>query len=276
MTRIMNVAAFILSTLFIIGSGAPQGAAPPSADAYRLGPDDEVALVVVGEEEFNHTFRIQADGDVLLPWIGRIRAEGLTTTELQERVRAALAKDWIRDPQVRIEVSKYGSQSVMVQGEVRVPGKVPMTGPLTLMEALAAAGSPTANASTVVTIARKPIGSTGEPASQDAEIISVNLDDLRRGVAGTDKPLRGGDIINVPKAEVFYVQGRVRNVGMQIWEPGLTVAQAITKAGGIDDRGRSSGIKITRMVDGKSDDIDVKLTDPVQPNDIIVVPQRRF
>jgi polysaccharide export outer membrane protein len=272
----MTFAAFIVFAFLGLTTGVPQATAPPEQDVYRLGPDDEVALVVVGEDEFNHTFRIQADGGLLLPWIGRIHAEGLTTGELQERVRAALAKDWLRDPQVRVEVSKYGSQSVMVQGEVRMPGKVPMTGPLTLMEALAAAGSPTSNASTVVTIARKPIGPDGEPSSQDAEIITVNLDDLRRGVAGTDKPLRGGDIINVPKAEVFYVQGRVRNVGMQIWEPGLTVAQAITKAGGIDDRGRSSGLKITRLVDGESKDIDVRLTDPVQPNDIIVVPQRRF
>jgi len=54
------------------------------------------------------------------------------------------------------------------------------------------------------------------------------------------------------------------------------VQQAITKAGGIDDRGRDSGLKVTRVVDGKNKEIDVRLTDLVQPNDIIVVPARRF
>ncbi|HKT81138.1 MAG TPA: polysaccharide biosynthesis/export family protein [Vicinamibacterales bacterium] len=246
------------------------------ANTYRLGPDDEIALVVVGEDDFNHNFRVQSDGNVTLPWIGQIPARGLTAGELQERIRVALSTDWIRNPQVRVEISKYSSQSVIVQGEVRLPGKVPMTGPMTLMEALVAAGSPTPNASSVVTVARRPVDQNGQPTAGDAINISVNLDDLRRGVAGADIPLRGNDIVNVPKAETFYVQGRVKNVGVYVWEPGLTVAQAITKAGGLDDRGRDSGLKATRLVNGKPQEVDIKLTDLVRPNDIIIVPQRRF
>ena len=68
----------------------------------------------------------------------------------------------------------------------------------------------------------------------------------------------------------------MKMVGVQNWEPGLTVGQAITKAGGIDDRGRDTGIKIRRLLEGKSKEIEVKLTDPVQANDEIVVPPRRF
>jgi protein involved in polysaccharide export with SLBB domain len=63
---------------------------------------------------------------------------------------------------------------------------------------------------------------------------------------------------------------------MQNWEPGLTVGQAIIKAGGIDDRGRDTGLKIRRVVDGKSRDLEVTKTDLVQPNDEIIVPARRF
>ena len=107
---------------------------------------------------------------------------------------------------MRAEVSKYGSQFVMVQGEVRDPGRVAMTGPLTVMQALAERGSPTSNASSIVTIARKSADETGG-APKDAEIMTVNLDDLRRGVAGADILLVGGDIINVTKAETFLSRG---------------------------------------------------------------------
>jgi polysaccharide export outer membrane protein len=237
--------------------------------SYRLGLEDEIRLVVVGEDQLTNTFRIQSDGGITLPLIGTVPAQGLTTIELQERIRAALAKDYFRNPQVRVEVSRYGSQFVIVQGEVRAPQKVAMTGPMTLNEALAAAGSWTPNASSVVNIARKR-------PQRDAENIHVNLDDLSRGIAGADIPLVGGDIITVPKAETIFVQGQVKTVGVYNWEPGLTVNQAITKAGGISDKGRDSGIKITRTVDGRNKEIDVKLTDLVQPNDIIVVAQRRF
>ena len=254
------------------GSTDPNG---PSAATYKIGPDDEIRIVVGGDDQLTNVFRVQSDGAINLPYLNTVPAQGLTAIELQERIRAALAKDFLRNPQVRVEVSKYGSQFVFIYGEVRMPQRLPMTGPMTLMEALSAAGSWTPNASSVVTIARRPpAGSSG--AQLDAEIRRINLDDLSRGAANANIYLQGGDIITVPKAETIFVQGRVKNVGVYNWEPGLTVQQAITKAGGIDDRGRDSGLKVTRVVDGKNKEIDVRLTDLVQPNDIIVVPARRF
>jgi polysaccharide export outer membrane protein len=249
-------------------AGNPLG--PPAA-AYRIGPDDEINLVVVGEETLTKVYRVRADGGISLPYVeDTIIAQGLTAIELQERIRVAL-KSVILSPQVRVDVSKYGSQFVMVQGEVRDPQRVPMTGPMTVMDALAAAGSPTSNAGTRATIARPNPNGAGDPQRFD-----VNLTDLRNGVTGANLPLVGGDIINVPKAEMFYVQGKVKSVGSYIWEPGLTVDQAITKAGGVDDHGKKSGLKVTRTINGKSKTIDVKSTDLVLANDTIIVPQRMF
>ena len=165
---------------------------------------------------------------------------------------------------------------MLVQGEVRIPSRIAMSGSMTLLEALAAAGSQTPNAGTTVTIARRAPSEDGGTTPRDAETIVVSLAELGRGIMGADRPLMGGDIVTVSKAETFYVSGEVRNVGVQNWEPGLTVNQAITKAGGINDRGRDSGIKVRRVVDGKSKETEVKLNDLVQANDEIIVPRRRF
>jgi polysaccharide export outer membrane protein len=289
---IMNLSTLALAVLLVTSAQATVGqpvtatspAAPapqtnpggPSPATYRIGLEDEIRLVVDGEDQFNNVFRVQSDGGVALPYLGTVTAQGLTTRELEDRIRRLLIdKDLLRNPQVRAEVSKFGSQFVMVQGEVRVPQRLQMTGPMTLMEALAAAGSTTANASVVATVARTLVSAPGEPP-RDPLKYTIDLRDLYNGVAAANISLMNGDIINVPKTEVFYVQGRVKNVGVQNWEPGLTIDQAITRAGGVDDRGKRTGVKVNRLVDGKSRTIDVKPTDLVQPNDNIIVPSRLF
>jgi polysaccharide export outer membrane protein len=278
----MNLSPITLSVLLLVSApaAAQEPVAPPvpvQAAGYKIGQEDEIRLLVVGEDQFNNVYRIQADGTITVPFIGDVKALGRTTVELTSAVRSALIeKGFIRDPQVRIDVSKYGSQFVMVQGEVRIPSRIPMSGSMTLLEALAAAGYQTPSAGTTVTIARRLRNVEGGPSAKDAETITVSLADLGRGAAGADRPLTGGDIITVSKAETLYVSGEVKLVGVQNWEPGLTVNQAITKAGGVTDRGRDSGIKIRRIVEGKPKEIEAHMTDLVQPNDEVVVPRRRL
>ncbi|MSO45410.1 MAG: polysaccharide export protein [Acidobacteria bacterium] len=191
----MNLSTVAFSALFFVSMPvafqAPSTQSPgPGATqvtVYRIGLEDEIKLVVVGDEQFSNVYRVQTDGSITIPLLGSVMAKGLTAVELQEQIRAALAKDYIKNPQVRADVSKYGSQFVMIQGEVRTPGRIAMTGPMTLMEALSAAGSTTPNAGTVVTIARRTTAEDGS-ADRDAENVEVRLDELRRGVAGADRP----------------------------------------------------------------------------------------
>ena len=77
--------------------------------------------------------------------------------------------------------------------------------------------------------------------------------------------LRDGDIVNVPTAQRFYVDGNVRNPGPFVLDPGMTVQQAIALAGGLSDRGSDRGIMVRRLVNGKMADVEVKLDDKVSP-----------
>jgi len=267
---------------------SPAAAAPqtkrdtPKPDAaasrYVLGPQDQLRITVFDEPDLTNSYRVEADGFITFPLINRVAAGGLTPAELQDRIRTLLANGYIKNPTVRIEIEQYKSQYVIVGGEVRAPGKIPMTGTMTLPEALAAAGSPTAAASTevIVTHARRP-NAGGAMPDKDPDSVHVNLKQLQLGVAGQDIVLQDGDTIFVPKAQTFYVNGFVRNSGQFIWEPGLTVQQAIALAGGLSDRGSDRRIKADRMMtDGKIKELSLELNSAVQPNDTIKIPQRIF
>jgi polysaccharide export outer membrane protein len=246
----------------------PTGAAPAR---YMIGPQDLLKITVFDEAELTNSYRVDGDGFITFPYIGRVMASGMTLQELQDRIRTLLSAGFIRNPQVRAEIGEFKSQSVLVSGEVRQPGKITMTGAMTLLEALAAAGSATPSASSELTIAHpKRPGDTG-----DSEVVRVNWKDLQLG-KGTDVGLQDGDLINVPKAQTFFITGQVRNGGPYVLEPGTTIQQAIAMAGGLSERGSDRGITATRLVNGKSTDVKVTLEDRVQPNDTITIRNRFF
>jgi polysaccharide biosynthesis/export protein len=244
---------------------------------YLLGANDQLKVTVFDEPDLSNVYRVDSDGFITFPMINKVAASGLTAAELQERIKTMLA-NYIRNPQVRVEVEGYKSQSVIVSGEVRAPGKVPMTGAMTLVEALAAAGSPTSSASNEISVSRQKRNADGTLASGSAvDIIRVNLKELQLGTAGRDIVLQDGDLINVPKAQTFIVTGQVRNSGALIWDPGMTVQQAIALAGGLTERGSDRRMHIERVQpDGKTKKIGASLGDKVLPNDIVTVDQRIF
>src|SRR5262249_1941433 len=219
-----------------------------------------------------------SDGFITFPMINRVAASGITPAELQDRIRAMLAAGYIKNPQVRVEVEGYKSQSVIVGGEVRAPGKIPMTGTMSLIEALAAAGSPPSAASSEVIVSRQKKGPNGVVLNEnDVEIFRVNLKDIQLGRAGRDIQLQDGDIINVPKAQTLYVTGAVRNQGTIVDEPGMTVQHATALAGGLTESGSDRRIKADRIgPDGKVTEVSLRLEDKVQPNDTIKIANKIF
>jgi polysaccharide export outer membrane protein len=271
---------FVIPKPEVPGSTSPPQA-PVNLRAYKIGLQDQLKITVFDEPEMSTTYRVDADGFVTFPLIGRVAASGSTIAELEQRVTSMLSSGYLRNPQVRIEIDQYKSQSVYVIGEVRSPGKITMTGnSMTLLEALALAGSPTANASNEVIVVHPSRPSTATPTPADANAegtrLTVNRKDLELGKVGQDIVLQDGDIINVPVAQRFYISGYVRNPGFYVLDPGMTIAQAIALAGGLNERGSDRRITATRMVSGKSTEVKVEPEDSVQPNDTINIAARFF
>lgn len=102
------------------------------------------------------------------------------------------------------------------------------------------------------------------------------MSDLQNGRVQTIA-LHDGDTIFVPKAETFFVTGQVRNPGPYLLEGDVTVAKALSMAGGVSERGSRSRIRITRVVNGKQLVVKtVKPDDLVQPGDSLEVLTRLF
>jgi polysaccharide export outer membrane protein len=285
-----------ISVFFVLAAAAiqpPQGppATPPAAQSppaspaaatpqpsYQIGAQDELKITVFDAEELSGPYRVDGDGYISFPLLGRISVGGSTLGETQEKIRTLLAAGYIRNPQLRVDINEYKSQSIFVSGEVRTPAELRMTGNMTLLKALAQAGSPLSSASSELTIARQRRGTTGGApggAAENNDVIRVNWRDLQTGRAN-DVPLQDGDVIFVPKAQTFYIQGFVRNPGTFVIEPGLTVEQAIALAGGLTERGTNRGMKASRMINGKTADVELKLSDKVQSGDVISIKQRLF
>lgn len=273
----MHLAALLFTLAGLQPPATSQPASPQpvrETASYVIGPQDQLAITVYDEPDLTNRYRVDDAGFITFPLISRIAAAGLTVAEFEDRLKATLANGYIRNPQVRVDIEQYRSRSVVVTGAVRAPQKLTMTGSsITLLEALALAGSPTAEASNEVIVTRRRPNTT---KPDDLEELRVNRRDLELGRSGRDVLLRDGDIVHVPMAQRFYVDGYVRNPGPFVLDPGMTVQQAIALAGGLSERGSDRGIVARRPVNGKMTDVEVKLDDKVQAGDTIVIRQRFF
>lgn len=256
------------------GVAAP--ALPAPLPGYLIGPQDEIRVTVFDAEQLTGSYRVDTDGYIQFPLLGRIQVGGMSLGDVQAKLRMLLSNGYIRNPQLRVDINEYKSQSIFVSGEVRSPAEIRMTGAMTLLKALAQAGSPLSSASSELTIARRSATAPpGSGAAENADVIRVNWRDLQTGRAN-DLALQDGDVIFVPKAQTFFIQGYVRNPGTFVIESGLTVEQAVALAGGLTERGTNRGIKASRMVDGKTTEVELKLSDKVQAGDVITIKQRLF
>jgi polysaccharide export outer membrane protein len=246
---------------------------------YVIGALDVLTVTVFGETELSRRYTVDADGTIDFPMIGRVAAGGLTLRELEEALAKRLGSGFLVNPQVSVDVAEYRSRNVFIVGEVRSPGQYPIKLNMSLVEALALAG-PTSSASSEVVIVHPDVARTdGGPVLPDAEgvkSVRVNIKELQSGKLARNVQLQDGDTIFVPRAETFFVSGHVRSPGIYVYEPGMTVLQAIALAGGLADRGSRRGMKILRMVDGRQLELSVNERVLIQPGDTLVIRQRFF
>ena len=160
---------------------------------------------------------------------------------------------------------------VLVTGEVRYPGRPTLTeSTMTVADALAAVGSPTANAGEDVVVIR-PMRPGGLP-----ERVVIALKDVELGTAGIDVTLRDGDLVNVPISPRYLISGFITRPGAYKLRRGTTVAQAITLAGGLASGGNDRRIRISRVVKGKAIEVTAQLDDQLLPEDEIKVQRKMF
>jgi polysaccharide export outer membrane protein len=237
------------------------GAASP-VEAYRIGQSDVLKVTVWGQDDLTRLVVVAADGRMPFPLVGDVQAAGLTTTELEGRLRQLLGKDYLVDPQVSVSVQEYRSQKVFVLGEAEKPGAYPLTGRVTVLDALSQAGGPGKTAGRQVVVVRFP-KSQGPvtPGTAGSSTYRLSLRKLLDGDAAENMVLESGDTVYLPKQTSFFVLGEVKKPGAFALDKETSALEAITLAGGFTERAATSVVKVLRKgTDGNQETIAIDLS----------------
>ena len=260
-----------------------------SAQVYEIGTGDVLRVSVTGQPTLTGEFPVDGTGMLNYPLLGKLKASGLSTQALEKKLATLLADGYLKRPEVNVTVKEYNSLRVFVTGEVAKPGPYPLKGDRSLLSLMSDLGTLQADVGHEVVIVRPPdadsaegVGAATAPSGMypnevpGSQILKVNLRELLSGNPSKNVDLLPSDTVYFPKAANIYVTGHVARPGPLRYQEGMTVFQALTLAGGVTDKG-SQKVKITRVVDGKPTDVkNVKLTDLLQPEDSIKVPEKFF
>ena len=277
-----------------------------AAQEYEVGPGDVLNVIVLNQPGLTSEFTVDPEGFVVYPFVGRVKAAGLSALEIERKLATLLSDGYLKRPQISVAIKQFRSHRVFVTGEAARPGPYGLRPDRMLSSLLQDVGELTPQAGHEIVIVRAPAppaapieppvsdSTDGEPAPspspsptpptrapypgevQGSEIIRVNLREVRSGFPDKDVRLQIGDTVYFPKAAQIYLTGHVARPGSYRFDENMTVFQALALAGSVTERGSMKRVRVIRVVDGRRKELSVKLTDVLEPEDTINVPERFF
>ncbi len=240
-----------------------------------LGGSDQIQVSVFGQPDLSAEVTVSDKGTITLPLIGTVIVEGKTPAEVEKLFASRLSEGkYLHEPKVAVQIVQQRSRGIYVLGEVQKPGRIPLQGQVSLLDALSLAGGLTVNADDVAVIVHRE----GSAAGQQSAKLPLNLNKLTTETrALLNQSMLPGDVIYVGKRKVFFVNGEVRKPGMYVMEEELTVMRVLSIGGGVSDRGSLSRIMIHRKnAQNEIVEVPAGLADAVLPGDVVFVKERLF
>jgi len=229
------------SSLFLPNLDGPVDA------GYRLGPGDQLVLILTGDVELAHTLEVTREGFVVIPQVGQIGVANLTLAELESLLYTRLGRAYsgVRrganaTTRFSVSVSKLRSNQVFVTGDVIAPGSYRVTSAGTALTALYAAGGPTDNGS----LRRVEVRRGG------ALVATLDVYDyLLRGDASDDVRLQQGDVVFVPvHGTRARILGAVTRPATYELAEGESLSDLARAAGGLKAEAGGQRLFIERIV----------------------------
>jgi polysaccharide export outer membrane protein len=269
-----------LLALGVIAAGAPAqaqtapgaGAAQAGAAQYRLSQGDTVRITVFQNPDLSLESRITEGGSISYPLLGSVNLAGLTIGEAEQRIANGLRTgNFVRQPQVSINIVQVRGNQVSVLGQVGRPGRYPLeTGEVRLTDILATAGGVAPGGNEVIIVVGKR---RGQDFRAEVDLPTVFSPNKR----AADVMLENGDVVWVERAPTIYMYGEVQRPGALRLERGMTVMQALATAGGLTQRGTLRGLRVSRKDEsGRMRELEQQLTDPLRPDDVVYVRESVF
>lgn len=232
---------------------------------YRVAVGDKLKVTVAQADEVSGEYTVTEDGRVLLPLIGEVAAAGETEAGVAAIVAEKLRAQYLQSPEVIVTVAGYLGRRVTVTGAVARPGFYELRGGQeTVMDLLTRAGGITDDASPKIyfspasdaPLAEGQIAMAGDARLRPAALVAsggekpieIDLTELYQGwtVPALQLPVRNGDVIYVKEGGHVYVEGWVEDPKAYPLKRGMTLGQAITKAGGLSFAASPGSVTLSR------------------------------
>src|SRR6266550_946279 len=245
----------------------PLLAGPVPAD-YKLGPGDNLVLILTGDVELTYSLPVTREGFVLIPQVGQVHVANLTLDQLRDvlytrlgRVYSGVRRGANATTRFDVTVANVRANQVYVIGEVSQPGAYQISSLGTVFTALYAAGGVTELAKLRGVEVRR-LGKT---------VATLDLYDyLLRGDTRADVRLETGDVVFVPIHESrVRLTGAVLRPAIYETKSGETLADMIAAAGGFRPNAALERIKVQRILpaDARTAQTTVRVTiDVPMPN----------
>lgn len=209
-------------------------------DIYVLGPSDQLVVSIMGAEPMSYFLTVLPEGDVLVPGVGPVHADGLTLNRFRTEIATKLDR-YYRNIEVFCYLKVPAQFRVFVTGEVKAQGAVSASGIQRVSDAIQAAGGMTDNGSQrLITLER------GADTIRVDLLLFLNKGDLKNNPF-----LRSGDRLYVPpvaaRASIF---GAVKSPGVYEIIPGETVSDLIDFVGGFSADASPDSVVLTRIGTG--------------------------
>lgn len=193
---------------------------------YRVGVGDvlDIRLLNSANSKSSTLFTVVAGGLIDLPIAGgTVSVAGLTPEEIQNIISTELKRRAIIDnAQVSVGVRQYISHSVMVTGLVVNPGTRFLRREMVPLYVVLAESQLRNDGGRVVILR----GGTPMQPHDLNDPATLNL------------TVQSGDVITVTTRpqEFYYIGGRINYPGQKVFQPGITLLQALLAAGGTGNR----------------------------------------
>jgi len=238
------------------------------AGDYLLGAGDLLQINVFEADELNAKVRVSSRGYVTLPLIGSVLIKGLSAREAEQNIEELYRERYIKNPHVGIFIEEHFSRRVTLMGQFKNPGTYDYISKQRLLDVMALGGGLSDKAGLVVQIRK----SSGSPDGQS--VFFVDLDQLiKEGQSELNIKINAGDVLFVPEAGVFFVDGAVRKPGSYYIKHQTTVQEAFVEAGGLAPYANKNQAVLVRYT--KKGDRQVIKLDLSQPNTLEIAVKDR-
>ena len=250
----MKLRSLIVTFLLALGSIASAQELPILSSDAPVGPRDVLDVKVIEDASISGRTVVNDDGVLTLNVIGRVQVAGLTSTQIEAKLKTLLEADILKKATVSVQVVEFASKPISVVGAVVRPGRIGASGNTTLIQAITQAGGLTAGHGKELYVLRTARNGLSEQ-------VAINIDQLLvEGRPELNIPLSPNDLVNVPLDTpiTIYVMGEVMKPGKLEFKSSQTptLLQAIAAAGGQTDRA-SRYVFVKRVVNGREQTIKI-------------------